>query len=687
MLNRNNASDERSEDINDVEIRDQNSSEADESAELDILQDSIEKLEKNELNNLIIDGDWQIDESKVNRLCDAIVKGKENITEITYASDVITFLGFNHVGFNRTRNEINTQILKAFTLCQNLTCLDLSCTQINTEQAHLLAQIIRNNTQLSELILVDCSMSNPELMIIADLFAEEQFIINNQIESIDLSENDFDLESLKQLTTSLQNIKSIETLLLSNSNIDDLMMEPIAHIITNSKLKEISLSVNRITHVGVKQLCDALTLVRENNPAQTMPISLNLSLNPIGKRGILALAEFIENNGQLKALSLHIEEEDEIDDESILKFIAATNNNFNLQELVCLKSNGWSNAVMTAVSNLLKSNCSLTTINFDLWEENLIIDMLTYNFTLLNVNNWQEYNPQNDHQNNLAEFRLSKVDLSLAMNALLSQILHANVFANIDIANQVYQMMEMKQLILKDHIPKSLLAVFNSILIQDGLGQSIIMHTHPLVRKGILKAMYDVLRDAQTSEYQDTLSTFFKLYQLMVNTEKRNLATLNYLEDSILSLDIKASKLIKNGESEACELAERLQPGAQRPVVIPLIALQIPSLKDLCYHIVSLQIIGEQSHVILGNYKTMLPTDISGELDHIPRLLPHMSSPIYRGATFFYWDKINLGVQLLPCKPDEQVQNEDVDAAHANKKRSNSEPLFPRNFRLGNSKH
>lgn len=670
----------------------------------DDLTDIIKNLENNRISSLDLT-DVTIVERQFNRLCKAIEKGGNFLQEITYSADACVF-----EGFDETTDVISGKLFESFSKCTNLTGIDLEATDISNDNIHLIIDLIRNNPRLTYLKFKDCNMNSQVLLTLASAFAKAEIFSDSQIEVIDLSGNNFDLMSLKQLTTNLKNIKSIKNLDLYNSHIDDEMMISITDLIVNRNLKNICLNNNNISHNGIKHLCDALTQTQIKNPMIIRPISLNLISNPIGEKGLLVLADFIENGGQLSKLYFSVSENDDVKDESLIALIAAANKNFYLKVLSCVSRANWNSSVLTTVTNQLKSNSRLISINLGVWENSLSIDLLKYNFTLRHIFGWR---PINDviHSDKIKLNARTRIDLSLAMNTLLSQLLNTFVFANIDSANLVFLIMEIKQLLAKDHIPQPLLDIFTSILSTYDLGNSVIVNLKPKDKLIVLKAMRNILKTAHSSKYNEDLQKFCKIYSFLVTTKLKNNPALHQ-DNNKKAINVSSAinqavnQLIKNCNDEALEFAKTNTSVTQPQALIPTIALQLPSLKDLCYHVVALQIINEQSYVLLGSLKSFLPIDLAGELDHIPRLLPQLTAcnanPIFKvnqanlSPTLFTWKGKNFGIELLPAnedgkedaKEDEQDKNDDVVRGLSGpRKESKNEPIVTLKLRLGNSKH
>lgn len=642
----------------------------------------IEGLERNELDRLFL-GEGVIAKNQFDRLCAAIEKSKNHLTQFSYCTNSLRFVGFEHA----LNYSLTEKLLSSVAKCNNLIILELSNSDISWENMHLIADIIRNNNKLIHIDFALCQIPYRQtLLTLAQVFGEEQVVSASQLENLDLSNINFDLMSLDALTMNLKHIKSLKKLNLCACQINDEMIISIADLIVNSNLKEINLSNNQITHVGIQHLCDALTKARMNTASVNL-IKLDLNQNPIGSKGYLAFAEFIKNGGQLKLLSLTTLDHDDIDDDSFLALIAASNQNPHLRTLVCFKEQGWRPAVMRAVSNQLKSNVSLTEINLGEWDEYLIIDMLQYNFTLLNIFGWQTSNIMIGLQG-LYGNRENKINLSLALNSLLSQLLNKFVFANIEAMNQIFNIMETKQLLVKDHLPKSLIEIFNSILTKDKLGEKVIVNMKPSDRTSMLRCMSDILKSTQSSDYPVKLETFLNYYNVLVNSKQKQLPTL-YIPNSQLGFSYDSYQIIKNCKGEALELATANAQINQTVSLIPIIALQLPSLKDLCFHVVSLQILTEFTLSAWLSAKANLPSDLADELNHVLRLLPKpvvntLDEVLHRGPTLFGWSRANLGVVLQPTKDEDECDNH---ADHEAKKESKNEAIVTRNFRLGNSRH
>lgn len=662
IVNDNEAMNEDSgtEDNNDSDRNDDNDNVHDDNNDSDNDSNS-EDEDRRELNDLIEDinknrlliTDVRISEKSFARLCDAIADAKNRLTSIAYESD-----SFNVIGSEQTTDVINGQLLTSISLCSNLTSLDLDNTPINDENMHILADIIRNNPNLSNLSLNNCTIDGGKLKILSEVFAEVNF---DHLETIYLLDNNLELANVKSLTT-LKNIKSLKTLYLDECHINDDMMITIADLIINSNLKYLSLSYNPITHLGIKNFCQALTIARLNNPESVRPFALDLISISIDNKGLLALAEFIEKGGPLQKLSIQTTATD-LDDSNLLTLIAATNKNPYIHELHCTKQNSqeWSPKILTAVSKELQSNSTLKDIYLGPWDESLIIDMLKYNFTFQSIST----------TNNPSE----RLTLALCLNRCLALLLNKYAFANIGAINEIFFIMEMKQNLFRNNIPKSLFTILHSIFKQHDFFRNVIIDLYQQDRKVALKTMCSALQSVQTSKFQEEMEKLLLVYDNLhhasqyINKAPQRFFGFNVSKDPlILSIICKA---------EVAKIAASPITLNQTEIIIPTIAFQIPSLKDLCFHMIALAVIhNEESHDTLRWFKSVLIKDLGDELNHIERLLPQLSVSAQPNES----DR-NLGIQLISTNKETQTEENDDES------RGNEKAIVPWNLRLTNSKH
>lgn len=615
-----------------------------------------------------------INKKQFEQLCFALNEGCESLTSFSFSYSLIQF----SQEFDEDEDALAERILTILTTCHNLTSLDLSYTSISNENSHLVAEIIRNNSNLCSLNLSHCAIYNQALITLGDVFGEERVIEFNQLEEILLSANNFSLTGFHHFMSGLKNITSLKKLDISANNIDDEMANEILELITDTNLYAIELNNNQITSIGIKNICNAITISTIKNLGSIRPFSLSLNQNPIGNAGLLALTKFLENNGPLADLSILIPPNHAIEGRKVAKLIAATNKNSYLKCLTCLNApRKWDQAILVGVFDELKSNCTLVSINLGEWKEDLVIDMLKYNFTLQHIYNYT------DNTQDFYSVAADRVNLSLSMNILLDQILSKNIFANIDVINQIIFIMKAKQCLTKNDITKPLAALLGVIVSSAGILNPVILNLEAKDRTTVLNVIAGTLAKVGTPLYKSTLNG------VLVKTIDYLLQELNKNNKDIsanhFSLYYRTNPkiLIKSCLTEANKLEGTLSQNTQQPVIIPTIALQLPSLKDLCYHVVALQIMKEQSYVTLNAKKQQIPADLACDLDRVTSLLPGLSVCTRQGYFFSEWIlKKKSGVQLVPAIADESF--EDIQQAE----HENNKELLPvtHRLRLTNSK-
>src|SRR5207244_1623459 len=114
----------------------------------------------------------------------------------------------------------------------------------------------------------------------------------------------------------------------------------------------LSLYDNQIGDLGIKSLFNAMMLADINLKYQSER-HLVLNENPIGDQGILAIAKFLENNGQLT--KLYINTPINVDDTNLVVLIASINKNIYLKDINCLQSRqGWEKSALITAMKILR---------------------------------------------------------------------------------------------------------------------------------------------------------------------------------------------------------------------------------------------------------------------------------------------------------------------------------------------
>ena len=207
--------------------------------------------------------------------------------------------------------------------CINLREIDLSLNMIGNDGISCIASSLENCTDLQSFIIGHNIFEGDVMLKITNCLEKSHKLID-----IDLSSNNINAGGvLEELADSLKHCTLIESLNLSNSDIEDSSVVAFSHRMSSCKtLKHLNFSYNKITGSGLVVLCylirqctnltsldlshNKMTIshVEAESLAEALSVctnlkSLNLSYNGIGNKGLSPLAGFLKGCKSLNKLS------------------------------------------------------------------------------------------------------------------------------------------------------------------------------------------------------------------------------------------------------------------------------------------------------------------------------------------------------------------------------------------------
>lgn len=555
-----------------------------------------------------------------------------------------------------------TQLLISLSTCSNLIELVL-VTDINAENGILLADVLRNNPKLIIFDLSTCAIQSEALLAISKPFSEATFIAQSKLEFLKLEHNAFDHQGLQVLLNRLMNIKSLTHLNLYNNNIgDEMTVEIYKLIIANPNLLNIELGETRISDQGVKNICDALTISQQTNPK---PINLSLFGNSIGNEGFSVLTQLLKTQ-KVESLNVSTDKVD-INESKVLELMCAANNNPYLLQILCFHLLKWGDEFTAKVANEFKMNSTLLSLNLGDVAVDAFLEMMGHNFIL------QAYTFAG--LDSMAP-RFRQLELHSALNVFLAEILDRESFPNISLFNQVNCLLNIKKLVHNKIIPFALLDLLTFVVDNSNL-KNLFYQLKIEDKQKYLQSFVSVLSALETSSYQARCEEFLNSLQV------------DYIKDG--SEKYYFNKLISICRQDALSH----KAGNKNDLIPSTIILELPSLKELCLNVISLQIISSkidvQTPLAQISFIAHLVPELLEELERVNRWRPnnedHFMNKIrqqYISGMFYIQNK---GVVLRPVVTEDINNNNNAEAQQRNKQNkidiaNDDTAIVPRYFQM-----
>lgn len=531
-----------------------------------------------------------ISTAHLKKLSSAISKGNNN--NLTSISINMCRTAIKMIDSGDTHESLTAMLLSSLASCCTIQSLDLFGTTIYDENAHLVANIIRNNPNLIELKLAACMLSKQALQTIFAVFKEKQVIERCQIHGISLANNRFGAIGLQDTIEILKNIKTLKSLDLSNIIINDVVVVKLAELIVDVNLMSIKLNKCLIGLAGIKLICEALKTRQANNFETALPIDLDLFGNYFGMSELLELAELINNNVKVNGLWL-----DTTVYSNLLPLINAANNNSHLRILACVIKSAtldWDAKNLLEAMEALKHNHTVTDLNLGgeiPLSSELLIDLFKDNCTLTNF-----------------AYQLRFKEQIYKINILISELLNQHVFANIAIRNEILFALQIKSLLCSSNMPNALIKLLESDFASIPRAKN---------KKEILENISHLLVSCQTPFYINYLQNYVELTRNLLNVDLmvvHNELVKNCQDDARLTATASGTSI--NATNQTLSL------------LLPTLIIECPSLKNLCLNVIALQIISDklQPHSTLSGKQAALPLELVSELNLVKRMLPPVIS-------------------------------------------------------------
>ncbi|MCC2646419.1 MAG: family protein 3-like [Rickettsiaceae bacterium] len=296
-------------------------------------------------------------------------------------------LDLNLDGLNTT---LLTELLETLTNKKTLTDVSLCFDELSADSARMLAQILENNIiPIKDLKVIS------EAGILSSIFLALKN--NKTVQALDI-DSEINKSEAIILADSLKENTTLKQLLINDNNIEDQGLIALVEALPKTKITSLNLTCpnDSCDHPqGIKALTEVLAqniplfdltiegneISLENFNSLIKALEQNKFLSDLNliqcfeantlTQGIPLLAKYLENNKTLTNLSFSYEEFDDLRAKQILD---ALKNNSCLKELTFKNIEGLSDEILTYIAELIKTNQTLTHI--DLTSEN---DDLQYN--------------------------------------------------------------------------------------------------------------------------------------------------------------------------------------------------------------------------------------------------------------------------------------------------------------------
>ncbi|XP_066094174.1 leucine-rich repeat-containing protein 45 isoform X1 [Saccopteryx bilineata] len=173
--------------------------------------------------------------------------------------------------------------------------MDLATQSLTLDTCRALGNLLQKETQLTELILSDCMLSEEGATLLL-----QGLCTNTVLRFLDLKGNNLQATGAKTLGKLLRQNKSIQSLTLEWNNLgtwEDAFATFCRALVGNDALRQLDLRNNQISHQGTEELALAL---KSNTGLQ----QLDLRWNNIGLLGGQALVNCLPSNRTLRRLEL-----------------------------------------------------------------------------------------------------------------------------------------------------------------------------------------------------------------------------------------------------------------------------------------------------------------------------------------------------------------------------------------------
>ena len=238
-------------------------------------------------------------------------------------------------------------ILQALQHKSKLTSLTLCKNNMNGQVAEDLANVIKNNSNLEQLLLRDNKLGLSIVVILKALKG------NCKLKSLFLKRNNITGQQVAEcLANVIKNNSDFEALDLSGNDLRLSAMVILQALQENSKLKILDLSYNKITGQAAKHLANVIKV--NSNLEQ-----LGLECNELGPAAVIILRT-LKHNSKLTFLNLGNNKMTEQVAEDLADVI---NNNPNLGELNLEDNKLGASAIL--ILQALQGNCKLTRLSLD----------------------------------------------------------------------------------------------------------------------------------------------------------------------------------------------------------------------------------------------------------------------------------------------------------------------------------
>ena len=237
-----------------------------------------------------------------------------------------------------------TVILRALKEHTQLEVLDLDGNNMTGQVAEDLANVIKNNSNLEQLGLENNNMGPSTTMILQALKE------NSTLKVLNLNGNNIIGQVAEDLANVIKSNSKLEQLGLENSNLGPSATVILQALKENSQLKVLNLNSNNITGQGAEDLAN---VIKNNSGLE----ELHLSNNDFRSAATVIL-QALKENSQLKVLNLNNMTGQVAEDlANVIK------NNSGLEELH-LSNNDFRSAA-TVILQALKGNCQLKMLNLN----------------------------------------------------------------------------------------------------------------------------------------------------------------------------------------------------------------------------------------------------------------------------------------------------------------------------------
>ena len=335
-------------------------------------------------------------------------QGAEDIARVLHKSNLLTLALEN----GNLGNRGIEALAKSLETNQSITKLDLSNGRFDVEGAKSIAEMLRNNTNLLELVFGGHGYLEPrELVALSKGLLHNTSLRKLKIKALlNFSENsDAGLAALSLVLRKHKYIQELDLELMHQGEYFFITENTVEHFCQflrlNQTLQSLTLTIDRITDVLIRNI---ISCISQNSSIRTLKLQLNLD----SVQGAQEIGYMIENNSTLRELVL-----DDCDISSDgAHFIANSLRNNNTLIKLYLENNDFDDRVYIQFLASLRNNRQIEEINFSEADEKtishvtqtLIKELLEDNIKEkreITIENLQNYvNPSRDIGNLIVDF-------------------------------------------------------------------------------------------------------------------------------------------------------------------------------------------------------------------------------------------------------------------------------------------